>query len=237
MKAILLAAGFGTRLRPLTDKVPKCMVTIQGMPLLGYWLDLLLPNGIELLINTHYLADAVKSYVDSHPYRDKIKLVHEKTLLGTAGTVLKNRDWLNEESFILAHADNLTQFDVQAFIRAHELRQPGVDITMMTFETDSPQSCGIVEWDKNHIIFGFHEKVSHPPGNQANAAVYIIEPSVIDFLALLNKDVIDFSTEVLPHYMRRIQAYQNTNYHRDIGTQESLHMAEKGFKKLQMRTK
>lgn len=230
MKAILLAAGFGTRLRPITDKIPKCLVNIHGKPLLAYWLDMLFGNGIdEVLINTHYLSDVVQSFIEARPEKNKIHLVYEETLLGTAGTVLKNQSWLKNEPFLLAHADNLTRFNVSAFIGAHQRHRPGIEITMMTFKTDVPQSCGIVEWDKNNIVIGFHEKVANPPSNQANAAVYIIEPSVLTFLESLNKDIIDFSTEVLPYYLSRIQIFQNNDYHRDIGTPESLRLAELEF--------
>ena len=100
---------------------------------------------------------------------------------------------------------------------------------MMTFDTDVPQSCGIVEVDERGVVTGFHEKVAHPPGNHANAAVYIFEPSVIDFLASLGKEVIDISTEVLPSYLGRMLAFHNSDYHRDIGTLESLALAEKEF--------
>lgn len=226
MKALLLAGGLGTRLRPITDKVPKCLVPIHGKPLLHYWLHLLLPNGIQqILINTHYLPGPVRSFVKSHPHKERISLVHEDVLFGTAGTLLKNRDWLEGGPFLLAHADNLTRFDVGAFLDAHAERPQGVEITMMTFKTDTPQSCGIVE-DKNDIVIGFHEKVSNPPGNEANAAVYIIEPSILEFISALNREFIDFSTEVLPHYLGRMQIFRNTVYHRDIGTQESLRLAE-----------
>ncbi len=230
MKAVLLAAGLGTRLRPITNKVPKCLVPIHGKPLLGYWLDMLLSTDIDhVLINTHYLPERVQDFVQSHRWKDKVRLVHEKVLLGTAGTVLKNRKWLEEGPFLLAHADNLTRFDIQAFLKAHEMRKQGVEITMMTFMTDTPQSCGIVECDKDNIVIGFHEKVLHPPGDEANAAVYIIEPSVIEFIALQNKEILDFSTEVLPHYLARMQIFRNMGYHRDIGTPESLRLAELEF--------
>lgn len=64
MRALLLAAGLGTRLRPITDRVPKCLVKVQGKPLLDYWLDILLTNGIDrVLVNTHYLPGAVNTYV------------------------------------------------------------------------------------------------------------------------------------------------------------------------------
>lgn len=227
MKAFLLAAGLGTRLRPITDHVPKCLVPIHGKPLLHYWLNLLLPNGIEqILINTHYLPEPVHAFVEVHPLKERISLTHEKQLYGTAGSVLRNRHLFEDAPFLLAHADNLTQFDVQKFIQAHSCRPPGVEITMMTFKTGEPQNCGIVEEDRNGIVIGFHEKVLSPPGNEANAAVYILEPEVLQFIATLNKEFIDFSTEVLPHYLRRMQIFRNTDYHRDIGSPESLRLAE-----------
>ena len=98
---------------------------------------------------------------------------------------------------------------------------------MMTFDTDSPQTCGIVEQDKSGVVYGFHEKSPSPPGRRANAAVYIFEPSVIDFLASLKKEKIDLSTEVIPKFMGRIQGFHNADYHRDIGTIENLLLAEK----------
>ena len=230
MKALLLAAGLGTRLRPITEHVPKCLVPIHHKPLLGYWLDMLLPNGVDrVLVNTHYLPDVVLEFVAASSWRESIAMVHEEVLLGTGGTVLRNRDFLASGPFMVVHADNLTRFDVRAFIRAHADRPAGVDITMMTFVTDVPQSCGIVELDARGVVIKFHEKVACPPSNRANAAVYIFEPSVIDFLASLDKAVIDISTEVLPRYLGRMQAFHNSDYHRDIGTPESLALAEREF--------
>lgn len=230
MRALLLAAGLGTRLRPLTDNVPKCLVLIHDKPLLAYWLDALLPAGIErILINTHYLPDAVSRFIATSPWRDSIDIVHEERLLGTGGTVLLNRSFFNNQPFIVAHADNLTRFDVSAFIVAHARRPTGVEMTMMTFDTDAPQTCGIVEQDARGVVTAFHEKSATPPGNRANAAVYIFEPSVISFLEGLGRSVIDLSTEVLPHYLGRIQTFHNADYHRDIGNLESLALAHREF--------
>lgn len=231
MKALLLSAGFGTRLRPITDHVPKCMVPIQGKPLLGYWLDMLLPNGVErVLVNTHYLPEPVRAFIAASGWNERVDLVHEESLLGTGGTVLRNCAYLGESAFMVAHADNLTRFDVMAFIEAHANRPTGTEITMMTFDTDMPQSCGIVELDERGVVVDFHEKVSDPPGTRANAAVYIFEPAVIDFLDRLGRPVIDISTEVLPRYLGRISSFHNADYHRDIGTPESLAQAEIEFR-------
>lgn len=233
MRALLLAAGPGTRLKPLTDKVPKCLVPVAGVPLLDTWLDLLLGGGIErVLINTHHLADQVARHIDSSPWRGRVDLAHEETLLGTGGTVLKNRDYFGSAPFLVAHADNLTRFDVEAFAARHRARPPGAEITMMTFETDSPHECGIVEEDSHGIVRGFYEKPAEPPGNTANAAVYIFEPAVADFLAGLGKEKIDLSTEVLPRFLGRICTFRNGIYHRDIGTPDSLRRAEEEFPQL-----
>ena len=230
MNAILLAAGLGTRLRPLTNTIPKCLVSIHSKPLLGYWLDVLLSDGVNLvLINTHYMPDQVIRYVNESHWRKSICLFHEDELLGTGGTVHKNKDFAENQALMVVHADNLTRFKPSDFIAAHMNRRTGTCMTMMTFETDAPHTCGIVETDKWGVVTAFHEKVSNPPGIRANAAVYIIEPSVIDLIASFNKAFCDISTEVLPLLMGKIQTFHNIDYHRDIGTLESLALAEKEF--------
>ncbi len=227
MRALLLAAGLGTRLRPITDTVPKCLVEVNGQPLLDYWLELLSNESItEILINLHYLPDVVRNHIESCKYPVKITTVYEEKLLGTGGTLLRNSDFFRNEPLMLVHADNLSIFDVHAFIRQYEERKTDVEITMMTFSTDEPQTCGVIELDEHDIVKAFHEKVKNPPGNLANGAVYILSPKVIEFLVSLKKEVIDFSTEVLPHFMGRINIFHNEIYHRDIGTVESLLAAQ-----------
>ena len=229
MRALLLAAGFGTRLRPLTATIPKCLVPVQGKPLMAYWFDLFFQAGFErVLVNTHYLPDAVRKFVASSPWRSRVELVHENLILGTGGTALANAEWFLGEAFMVAHADNLTVFDMQGFVARHASRPPGCAITMMTFDTDAPQTCGIVE-ERDGVVVAFHEKVANPPGTRANAAVYIFEPEVISFMTSLNKAVIDLSTEVLPHYLGRMCTFHNAQYHRDIGNLESLALAEREF--------
>ena len=227
MRALLLAAGRGTRLRPLTDCVPKCLVEINGRPLLDYWIELLSKGGIvEILINLHHLPGRVRSYIGRCGYPVRITAVYEEELLGTGGTLLKNRDFFQGEPLVLVHADNLSSFDVRAFVRRYEAREKGIEITMMTFDTIEPEACGIVELDERGVVRAFHEKVKNPPGNLANGAVYVVSPSVVDFLARLGKQAIDFSTEVLPHFMGRINTFHNGTYHRDIGTLKSLAAAQ-----------
>jgi len=230
LRALLLAAGLGLRLRPITNSIPKCLVEINGRPLLDYWIELLSKGGIvDVLINLHHLPNPVRSYVESCRFPVKISTAYEETLLGTGGTLLKNRNFFQNTPAMLVHADNLSSFDVRAFMWRYEKREKGIEITMMTFDTTEPEACGIVEVDERGVVRAFHEKVKNPPGNLANCAVYIVSPSVVDFLASLGKETIDFSTEVLPHFMGRINTFHNRIYHRDIGTVESLRAARIEF--------
>ena len=230
MNLMLLAGGIGSRLRPLTDSMPKCLVPIKGRPLLQIWLDKLLPEHIStIFINTHYLAHQVEDFISNSRWRDRIVLVKEKMLLGTAGTLLHNRNFFSSSSFMVAHADNLTKFNVTDFIKCHQLRGIDIHITMMTFVTDDPTSCGIVELDDEDIVVAFHEKVANPPSNLANAAIYIMEPNVLDFIASIGKSEIDIALDVLPAYLGKIQTFRNDCYHRDIGTIKSYKKANEDF--------
>ena len=231
MRALLLAAGIGSRLRPLTNTTPKCLVPVHDRPLLDYWLDLVFEGGIErALLNTHWLAEQVRQHVANSPWRSRIDLVHEDELLGTGGTVLANWSWFQDDAFLVAHADNLTDFDVPGLIAAHRNRPKGHVMTMLGFLTDNPSSCGILELDRQNTVLAFHEKVANAPGNLANGAVYIFEPEVIADIAKLGKDVVDLSTEIIPNYMGRILCVETNGYHRDIGNLESLRRAHSEFK-------
>jgi len=192
---------------------------------------MLFSGGVEqTLINTHHLAEKVRQFVCMSRWRSKISLVHEEQLLGTGGTVLRNRSFFAQQPFMVIHADNLSVFDVRAFIASHHGRPRDTALTMMTFDTDTPQTCGIVVLDQNGIVQEMHEKVAHPPGRRANAAIYIFEPEVVDFIASLGKQVVDLSTEVLPHFMGRINCFHISTDHRDIGSHESLRNAEREFR-------
>ncbi|MDB4078031.1 nucleotidyltransferase family protein [Amylibacter sp.] len=226
MRALLLAAGLGTRLRPLTNITPKCLVTIKDQVLLGIWLDRLIQAGIEsFLINTHHLSDQVESYIESNLYRDKVTLVHEEKLLGTAGTLIENLNFFEGKDGLLIHADNYCLDNFHDFIQAHNQRPPHCLMTMMTFRSETPDACGIVELDTERVVVGFHEKVINPPGNLANGAVYILSPELICTLATELHDVSDFSTEVLQRLVGRIYTYETPEYFIDIGSPESYYKA------------
>lgn len=230
MRALLLAAGMGTRLRPITDTIPKCLVPIHGRPLLDYWFDLLFAAGIErILVNTHYLAETVERHVAASPFADRVDLINEASLLGTGGTVVANRDYFGGQPLLLAHADNLTDFKVTALLNAHRHRPVDAAMSMLAFRTDDPRSCGILELDDQSLVTAFHEKVANPPGNLANAAVYVLEPEVVNFAAALGRPVLDLQTEVIPSFIGRILAVETNGYHRDIGNPESLRRAHLEF--------
>lgn len=223
MRALLLAAGMGLRLLPLTATTAKCMVEINGRPLLDYWLELLFDGGLErVLVNTHWLEDQVIAFVEASRWAGQVDLVHEPDLLGTGGTVLANRHWFAGQPFLVAHADNLTDFDVPGFIAAHRHRPDGHAVTMLGFRTDTPRSCGILELDDHNTVVAFHEKIENPPGNLANGAVYIFEPEIVETIASFGRPIVDLSTEIIPRYVGRILCVETRGYHRDIGTPESL---------------
>jgi len=230
MRALLLSAGFGKRLRPLTDDIPKCLVEINGVPLLEYWLKMLTDAGVrQILVNLHYKAEKVTDFITKSKYKQFVTLVYEERLLGTGGTLLKNANFFLGDSIMLIHADNLSLFNIQKFIQRHQNRPPRTEITMMTFTTPTPESCGIVELDDNDIVKAFYEKSINPPGNLASAALFILEPSVLNFVNQFKKEELDFSADIVPHYIGQIYTYYNFTYHRDIGTIESLDIARKEF--------
>lgn len=226
MKALLLAAGLGTRLRPLTHTIPKCLVPIKRVPLLQIWLERLNNAGVNsFLINTHYLSEKVTDFIKNSIYKDYVTLVYESELLGTAGTLIANLDFLQGEDTILIHADNYCLADINVFITAYKNRPPCCLMTMMTFRTKNPSSCGIVEIDRDGIVIGFHEKVANPPGNLANGAVYILSKEMVFIIRNDLYHTKDFSTEILPLFLGRIYTYETKDIFIDIGTPEAYVLA------------
>jgi mannose-1-phosphate guanylyltransferase len=223
MKALLLAAGFGTRLRPLTDTIPKCLVPIKGQPLLDIWLQRLSAAGCgPFLINTHYKSDQVEAYLaratGPGPYGALATLAYEPELLGTAATLIANMDFFDGEDGLLIHADNYCLADFSDFIQAHRQRPARCLMSMMTFRTDNPSSCGIVTLDEDNVVTGFEEKVKNPSGDLANGAVYILSAELMENLRGSGPEMTDFSTQVLPALLGRIYAYETTAPLIDIGT-------------------
>ena len=222
MKAMLLAAGLGTRLRPLTNNMPKCLVPINGTPLLQIWLGRLSSAGIgPFLVNTHYLKDQVYDFIKKSRFRSQVELTEEPILLGSAGTLSANLDFFQGSDGMLLHADNYCLADFGQFQHAHQDRARGCVMTMMTFCTHFPSSCGVVEVDSKGVVTGFYEKVRNPPTMIANGAIYILSQELLAELP----DVSDMSTEVLPQYIGKIQTYLTDETLIDIGTLQAYERA------------
>lgn len=231
-KALLLSAGLGTRLRPLTLKTPKCLVEINKKPIMDYWLDSLEEIGCHTtVINTHYLHKKVSNFIKNRKTKKmKIKEIYEENLLGTAGTLINNKELFKDCRIIMIHADNMTNFDLSKLLKAHEKKPKSCLITMLTFQTDSPQNCGIVQRDKDMIVQNFFEKVENPPGNIANGAIYVFESNLIEKLSEIHAKLNDFSKDVIPLFLGKIFSYHTKDDFIDIGTYKNLVKAEMIFK-------
>ena len=216
MKAFLLAAGVGSRLRPITDTIPKCMVEIDGRPLLDIWLDAFDQAGVtEVLVNLHHRPDAVRQHIAGRTGPPAVRLVFEPDLLGSAGTLLANRDWVGgEESFLVCNADNLTDFDLRSLVEAHE--QHDAIATLTVFRSDRPWTGGVVETDDAGRVIGFTEKPAEPVSDLVNAGMYAFRPRVLDEID--GAPPRDIGFDLLPRLVGRAVAVPVDGYFRDIGT-------------------
>lgn len=225
--ALLMAAGFGTRLRPLTNAVPKCLVPVAGRPLLDYWVDSFCRAGVrEALINTHHLPGLVREYIASVNRRGHLKLheAFEPDLLGSAGTIRANRGFVSPEGeALVVYSDNLSTVDLEALIRFHRASEDPV--TMLLFRSPVPENCGIAELDAQGRVVTFVEKPKQPRSDLANAGVYVLTGAAYHEIADLN--AFDLGFDVLPRFVGRMRGFVHQGYHRDIGSLESLAEADR----------
>ncbi len=183
MKAVVLAAGEGTRLRPLTLTLPKPMVPIANVPLLVRTFRLLREQGIrEIAVNLYHRPDAIRDALGDGSELDvNLHYFPETTLMGTAGGVKRMADFL-DEPFLVLYGDNLYQADIAPLIAFH--REKRALATLATFTTPNPSACGLVVTDATGAVTRFQEKP--PPEevftDQANAGVYVLEPEVLNFI-------------------------------------------------------
>jgi len=223
MKAFLLAAGVGSRLRPITDTIPKCMVVIDDRPLLDIWLEAFDRAGVdEVLVNLHHLPDVVHRHIAARSGPPAVRTVLEPELLGSAGTLLANRAWIDgEESFLVCNADNLTDFDLRSLVEAH--RHYDAIATLTVFRSDRPWTGGVVEMDAAGRVTGFEEKPAHPVSDLTNAGMYAFRPAVLDEIDEVPPKDIGF--DVLPRLVGRARAVLVEGYFRDIGTADAYQLA------------
>src|SRR5262249_43456951 len=155
------------RLRPLTDSTPKCLVPIQGTPLLRIWLQLCDRFGInEVLVNVHSHAGMVRDFIRQDNKRVAVRLVEEAELLGSAGTLRANREWVASESrFWVFYADVLHRVNLNKMLEFHDLH--GRASTLGVYRVPDPARCGVVEVDANQTVVGFEEKPQRPASDLA----------------------------------------------------------------------
>jgi mannose-1-phosphate guanylyltransferase len=225
MKAFLLAAGHGTRLRPITDSIPKCLVPIQGTPMLAIWLRLCRKLGIiEVLINLHSRADAVRAFLRECGDNDvQVNVVEEKQLLGSAGTLRANRKWVEKEDlFWVFYADVLHRADLHSMLRLH--RQHRMAATLGVYEVPDPSRCGIVTANSNGVIQEFVEKPTHPASNLAFSGLMIGTRAVLD--AIPDTVPTDIGFHVLPKLTGQMMAFPIRDYLIDVGTLDNYQQAQ-----------
>lgn len=223
MKAFLLAGGMGSRLRPITETIPKCMVPIGGRPLLDIWLDSLDRAGVgEVLVNLHHLPQVVCRHLDARTGPPIVRTFFEPELLGSAGTLAANREWVGaEEMFLACYADNLTDFDLRLLVQTH--RERGVVATLTVFHSERPSAGGVVELDASGTVIGFAEKPSNPVSDLVNAGMYAFHPSVLDEVG---HPPCDIGYDLLPRLVGRAMAMPVEGYVCDVGTVEAYHRAQ-----------
>jgi len=224
MKAFLLSAGLGTRLRPLTNETPKCLLPIRGKPLLEIWLELLGKHGVdEVLVNTHWYADKVESFVNSLTQRRKgakrVRLFYEEELLGSGGTLLANREWVADgQPFFILYGDNLTNVDLGKMYEFHVGH--GLPFTLGVFKAERPEACGIAEVDKGWVVTGFVEKPERPRSDLAAAGIYLADRRIFEFFPEGADEMkpLDLGFHVIPRLVGRMKAYFIEEFLMDIGT-------------------
>jgi len=226
---LLLAGGLGTRLRPLTDRTPKCLVPIAGKPLLDYWRASFEDQGIrDVIINVHAHPEKVHEYLarrEGGPIR--WQAFEEPELLGSAGTLRETLPMLEKSpDFLVIYADNLSDVDLRDFVAFH--RQRRAEFSMALFEAQMPSACGIATLEADGRISAFTEKPENPTSNLANAGIYAIRSGVVG--DLLNRDSRDIGFDLLPKLVGRMYGWKLPGYHRDIGSQEALAEAEADLK-------
>ncbi|MBL8758497.1 MAG: HAD-IIIA family hydrolase [Phycisphaerae bacterium] len=221
-KAVILAAGVGSRLRPITDVLPKCLVPVRGRPIVDLWLEKLLRAGVyDVLINTHAHAGQVSAYMDQVNATGLMDVTtfHEPELLGSAGTLAANPAFADDaRDLIIIYPDNVSEARLDTFLAAH--RAHGLPATMLLFRAPNPRACGIATLDASGRVVAFVEKPKEPESDLANAGLYAMTADLYREVAGLRGRDIGF--DVLPRLVGRMAGHELNGFHRDIGTVKDL---------------
>ena len=228
MKAVVMAGGEGSRLRPLTSRRPKPLAPIVNKPVMHHIVDLLRRHGITDIIATlHYLADEIESYFgDGSDFGVSMQYVVEDTPLGTAGAVKQAHELIGNETFLIISGDALTDLDLGKLLAHH--RESGAVATITLQRVPNPLEFGVVVTDENGRIERFLEKPSWGEifSDTINTGIYVLEPSVLDTMVAGRN--YDFSKDIFPrilHEGRPINGYITEDYWTDIGNLQQYQQA------------
>ncbi|MDF2567844.1 MAG: nucleotidyltransferase [Oscillospiraceae bacterium] len=223
MKAVIMAGGEGSRLRPLTCNIPKPLAPLCGKPVLEYILDLLNNHGCdEAVVTLMYLGNKIVNHFDSEPYKNiELGFAFEETPLGTAGSVKAAAKKITED-FIVISGDAMCDFDLTKAFEFHKKNKAMA--TLIVKQVSDPREYGLVNVDQDGKIAGFLEKPSlaHCITNLANTGIYILSPQVLDFIK--ENEVVDFAKDVFPKMLEQeapLFAFTDDGYWCDIGDLKS----------------
>jgi NDP-sugar pyrophosphorylase family protein len=223
MRAVIIAGGSGTRLRPLTYNTPKPMVPLFGKPFLLYQIELLRKHGItEIVINLHYLSDSIKNVLgDGSQYGVKLFYSYESEPLGTAGAVKNAAEFFNDEPMLVFNGDVLTDVDLSAVIDTHQRTRAKATLTLI--KVQDPTQFGLVFLDGEQRITRFHEKPTPEEAamfkvDTVNAGIYVLDPDVFQYVPAGEPHM--FERGLFPHLLNidaRMSGHVTNAYWIDIG--------------------
>ncbi|HET6791468.1 MAG TPA: NDP-sugar synthase [Actinomycetota bacterium] len=178
MKAVVLVGGEGTRLRPLTETVPKPLLPLVDRPILAHVLDHLVAHGVaEVVMSSPYLEETFHPFLETRGDRPAVTWVTEREPLGTGGAIVSVLDRLGDEPFLALNGDILTDLDLTAMLDRHRSR--GAAVTIALHRVEDARAFGLVATDPTGRVTGFWEKPPDPIPGDINAGTYVLDPSVL----------------------------------------------------------
>jgi NDP-sugar pyrophosphorylase family protein len=219
LKALVLAGGFGTRLRPLSCSRPKMLFPVANKPLIDYTLTNLAQGGVDnVVLSVYYMAESMVRYLGPSKFDIGILYSREQRPLGTGGAIKKAEDMLNGQMFIAMNGDVLTDIDYRRLLNFH--REKGGLATIALIQVPDPSRYGAVELDYEGRITRFVEKPERgrEPSNLVNAGIYVLEPEVLEYIPNIGK--VSIETEVFPRLAeeRKLYGFESHGFWMDIGT-------------------
>ena len=212
---MVLAAGLGTRLRPLTYEITKPMVPVLDRPVMEHILDLLDRHGFEQVVaNLHYFPDSIEEY-----FGERVSYRFEPELLGTAGGVRACKDFFGEQAFLVISGDALTDVDLTAFMARH--RETGGVATLAVKKVTDTREYGVVLHDRDGRITGFQEKPAPEEAlsDLGNCGIYLFEPQIFDYFP--ERAFVDWAHDVFPTLLANdipFHIHEVGEYWNDVGS-------------------